>query len=450
LVAALAVGVLVPFTGTHGGLSILVAVFLALAVVGTLFALPLRYLPAITLLAALLVPTELSLFPRELQGASLGIVPLVVWTIRAPRSAKIPVGLRLFALTFAVWLVLCLSFEPLRTNKGVEWFVSVGMALVFSILSTPEGLRSDAFRPLFLKVTTVLGAYAILEGFVLHHNPLFGTLLQHTSWWASQTRSASYRATTLLGHPLVNGLVFSTAAVLAASDLAQRSRRTLPSLVRFLVLVGATDATHSRGATIALGVGVLVVIIFSRSLGRTGAARRLVLAMSLIVAALVLVYGLQAREESRGGQVSAQIRVAVIKRATEVVKRVGPFGAGPGESEAYRRAQRLPGWEQDLENSYAQLAVSLGPIGALLFTCLLLSVVAYGLRNDAVTGETAALIALLIDISGFNAIEGHTNVTILISLLVIAVVSTPRPRPYARGDLASTPPQLAFPPAHPV
>jgi hypothetical protein len=426
LLVAFAIGVLIPLADSRGQLPLFLGGFLALAVVGALFAAPLRYLPGLALLVALLVPTELSSLPHELQGASLGILPLAIWIIRAPRSTRIPAGLSAVASLFGVWLILSLLFAPLRTNKGLEWLFTVGLATVFAVVSAPEGLKAPAFRALFLNIATILGVYALLEGFILHHNILFGPIFEHTSWWATQRLSASYRVTTLLGHPLVNGLIFATASVLSASDLARRSRRTLFSLARFVILIGATDAAHSRGATISLAVGVLVVIIFSRTGGKGWATRRLVLVMGLFLGAAVLVYGLQARDESRGGRVSAEVRVAVITRASEAVHDVGAFGAGPGESEAYRRSKRLPGWQIDLENSYAQLAVSLGVIGALLLSLLLIAVVVVGLKNDLVTGEAAALLAILVDISGFNAIEGHPNVGVVIMLFVIAIITAPR------------------------
>jgi hypothetical protein len=443
--ALLAAGILIPFADSHGHFSLFLGSFLALAVVSLLFVIPIRLLPGITLLVTLLVPTELNLLPHELYGAALGIVPLAVWIIRAPSSStQTPAGLRILASLFGVWLILSMAFAHLHTNKGMEWLFTVGAATAFAVISAPTGLNARNFRALFLNVATVLGVYALLEGFVLHHNVLFGALFEHTTWWSTQRFAASYRVTTMLGHPLVNGLVFSAAAVLSASDLAQRSRRIPISLARFLILVGATDATHSRSATIALAVGVLVVIIFSRARGQDWATRRLVLVISLLCGAALLLYGLKARDESHGGQASAQVRVVVIERAVEAVRDVEPFGAGPGESEAYRRTKRLPGWQQDLENSYAQLAVSLGPIGVLLMVALLIAVVVFGLKNELVTGEAAALLAILIDIAGFNAIEGHPSIGILIALFVTAIVTAPRSQAvlthrYAQVDGRSVP-----------
>jgi hypothetical protein len=423
---AMLIGVSVPLADSAGDLSLFIGSFIAAAVVGLLFAMPLRLLPVLTLLVTLLVPNELNALPHALQGATFGIVPLAVWMIREPRSARTPNGLRILASLFSIWLILSAVFAPLHTHRGLEWLVTVGMALVFSIVSAPAGLKGRDFRGSFLNLTTVLGIYALLEGFILHRNVLFAALFEDTTWWHSQHYNVSYRVTTLLGHPLVNGLVFSAAAVLSASDLAQKSGRMRVSLLRFMVLVGATDATHSRGAAVALAIGVVIVIVFSRGVRRGLGTRRFALAIGLLVGGALLIYGLKARDESRQGKASAEVRVTVINRAKEAVRDLGPLGAGPGESEAFRHAKQLPGWEVDLENSYAQLAVSLGPIGALLMVTMLLAVVVVGLKNEQVTGEAAALFTILIDMGTFNTIEGHTNIGILLALFVIVIVTAPR------------------------
>ncbi|HLM86625.1 MAG TPA: O-antigen ligase family protein [Solirubrobacteraceae bacterium] len=428
----LATGLLIPLADSHGDLSVFVGCVFVATALGTLFVIPIRFLPAIALIVTLLVPTETTV-PHLFEGSALGGVPLIVWMIRAPRSGQTPTALRLLACLLGVWFVLSYVFAPLHTHRGAEWLVTATIVMVITVISTPQGLKPGDLRALFLAIATVLGIYALLEGFALHHNVLFASLFEHTTWWRALHYNASYRVTTLLGHPLFNGLVFSAAAVLAASNLVQQPKKPLVALARFIILVGATDATHSRGADIALAIGVGVVIAFSRGRGQGWRTRKLVLTISCLLGAVVLVYGLQARDESREGQSSAQTRIAVIKRASEALHHVEPFGAGPGESDAYRKAKRLPGWETDLENSYAELIVSLGPIGVLLVLALLIAVVAFGLQNELVRGEAAALLTILVSMAGFNAIEGHKPVMILIALLVIVILTAPRHKSIRRA-----------------
>jgi hypothetical protein len=57
---------------------------------------------------------------------------------------------------------------------------------------------------------------------------------------------------------------------------------------------------------------------------------------------------------------------------------------------------------------------------------LLATVVIFGVQNELVVGEAAALLTILVDIGGFNAVEGHRPVLILIALLAISVITAPR------------------------
>jgi hypothetical protein len=336
--------------------------------------------------------------------------------------ADTPLTVRLLALLFSVWLILSECFAPVHSHHGWEWLVTASIAVPLVVLAAPGGLRLQSFRALFLTISTLLGLYALIEGFLLHRNVLFARLFEHESWWTSQEHSASYRVTTLLGHPLVNGTVFSAAAVLAASDFLCRSSRPRLALARIAILIGATMATHSRGAALALGVGLIIVIFFTRA-GRVRANRRLVLTICSILGAAALIYGLQARDESKHGQESAEVRVAVIKRASETVRKLEPFGAGPGESDYYRTVKHLPGSTIDLENSYAELAVSLGLPGLLLAAALLIAIAVAGLRNPLTVGEAAVFAAILVDVGTFNALEGHPVVLVLIGLFAISIIA---------------------------
>ena len=151
------------------------------------------------------------------------------------------------------------------------------------------------------------------------------------------------------------------------------------------------------------------------------------LAAGAVMAALVIVSGLQARNESVQGQQSVALRSTVVTEAFQAVRTVEPFGAGPGESEPFRVARSLPGTGpgrayRPLENSYAELLVSLGPVGLGLFCALLLVPALAALRRGPNRDAAAALLALLTALGGFNAIEGFPSVLVLISLLLIAIM----------------------------
>jgi hypothetical protein len=426
--ALLSAGAAVPLADRAGELRLLIASASALAILASLFAMPIGTLGPLALAVTLLIPSEAAFLPHVLQGSALGIVPLAVWLVRAPGSRGAPAFTRLLGIALGMWLVLSFALAPLHTHRGSEWLLTAALSLVVVFVNPPQGLDRRALRRLFLAIATVLGAYAVLEGLVLHHNPLFSSLFDQTPWWKAEHDAVSYRVTGLLGHPLFNGLVFSSATVLAASELIRGAGRPILALGRLALLVTATDVVHSRGASIALAVGVLAVILTGggRAAGRT--RRRLLLAICLLAAATLLLAGLHARDESAQGQKSAQVRVATVTRAKQALSMVGPFGAGPGQSDAYRHANDLPGSGTALENSYAELAVSLGVVGLVLVALPLLSVVAIGLRNDATAGEAAALLTILVAMAGFNAIEGHKPTLILIALLCVSILAAPRAR----------------------
>jgi O-Antigen ligase len=419
---ALSLGALVSLSNGSQDVAYLIGGLGASLVVAALFLVPVGAFPGIVLLATLLIPTEVTLFPRVLQGAAIGVVPLVVWMFRTRRSVTVPGSLKVLASAFALWLVVSEVFAPVHTHHGWEWLATATIAVVF-VAVTPPPLESYKFRRSFLNLATWLGLYAVLEGFLLHSNPLFGQLLGHTAWWTAQQHGVSYRATTLLGHPLVNGTVFSAAAVLAAADLMERQGSPRLAWTRLAVLAAAVLATHSRGAAIALAVGVTVVIIFGHGRTRSLASRRLVLLVSAVFGAALVISGLQARNESSQGRASAAVRVAVVSRASQTLRGLEPFGAGPGESDTYRTRHQLPGSEVALENSYAELAVSLGPAGALIVLVLLLLPVIVGLRNGLVVGEAAALLTILVGITGYNAIEGHPSMLVLIGLFIASILT---------------------------
>jgi len=438
--AALGLGAAVAVAGTHhNALAYLVACLITAAVIPWLFVIPVRTLPAITLVVTLLVPTDIAQLPILLQGIAIGIVPLVIWTIRSPSLRASPV-IRVFALLFMTWMILSEIFAPIHTNRGVAWLVTAGVALVLTVCNTPAGLKPSSFRAFFLKIMTVLGSYGLVEGFVLHRNILFSPIFEHETWWAPLRDNASYRITTLLGHPLVNGTIFAAAAVLAASELIDRQDKPWHAYARLLILMGAVLATHSRSAAIALAVGILVVIVFGRARRMGLGNRRAILVITAIVSAGVIIVGLQARNESAGGRASAAFRVTVLKETVQALHVVGPLGAGPGQSDAYRAHVQLPGWETSLENSYAEAAVSLGLVGLVLLFALLMGPVILGLRNQLVVGEAAALLTIMVDIAGFNTLEGHTSVLVLMGLLMIAIFTgVDANRAESRSDARTAP-----------
>ncbi len=80
---ALALGVSLSLAAYGGKLPLFLGGLCSIAAVVALFLIPIRLLPGITLIVTLLVPTEVTFLPHELQGAVIGIVPFAVWLFRA-------------------------------------------------------------------------------------------------------------------------------------------------------------------------------------------------------------------------------------------------------------------------------------------------------------------------------------------------------------------------------
>lgn len=412
------------------GQSTRVAFFAALvAYVAAMAFVPVPSLPAVALAVTLLVPMTSSLLPVSAQGTPIGAIPLVVWLIRAPAPAARRWLPYCAGVALAGWMVLSEIAAPLHKSRGVEWLVTAVVCLVLP--ATRQRLVADTsqIRTWLLRITTPVACYALLEGFVLHRNVLFAFLYRGTEWWTSQQASVSYRATTLFGHPLVNGAIFAVAGTLAASEFVNRSDRPWWRLFQMGVFTGAVLATHSRGPAVALGAGIILVVIFSRRVVASSGVRRAILIAGAVLAGAIIYVGLQARAESAVGQSSAAVRVTVVSEALQAVHAVEPFGAGPGQSDAYRVANGLPGATgtvlQPLENSYAQLLVSLGFGGLGLFVLTVLSIALPGLRRPGVVGEAAALLVLLIAIGGFNALEGFPPVLVLMATLMLPLAAGP-------------------------
>jgi hypothetical protein len=458
LALAAVLGLLVAWGESHHHLSDVFAVIGVVTVLGALTVMPLRWLPAVALLVSLLIPAEAAFLPKLLEGAALGAVPLAVWAIRARGSVHAPAHIRFLALLFGAWLILSEAFAPFHTNRGWEWLVVSEITLVLIVVKAPAGLDPAKLRSVFLTVTTVVGVYALLEGFIIHSDPLFGRLFEHTLWWGRRHFAASYRISTLFGQPLDNGLVFSAAAALAASELMERRDKAGWALLRLAILVGAVTATHERGSALGLAVGMLAVLLFTRSRQRSDAfhvrARRLGLFAATAVGAAVLIIALQARSDSTQGRESASIRTAVVTRTTEALRGLEPFGAGPGEVDEDLTEKHLNvvkgatatagGANATLENSYAEVAVDLGPIGASIAVLLLAAILITGLRTPPSVGEAAALAALLVDIGGYNAIQGQRSVLVLIALFTIAIL-TGRNALKAQGAQATPLRQMTLP-----
>jgi hypothetical protein len=418
---------LLGFASAHSPQVLLVVIFGLATLCGLLVA-PARWLGALALVVTLVIPTNALPVPGFIQGLALGALPFAIWTLRG-RRMRVSAPSRVIALLLVFWLAASEVFAPIHTKRGIAWFVVALVVIALPALFGVVAAGARSLRRTFLFVTTGLGCYAIVEGFVLHANPLYGPLYAANQSFVHTW--TGYRVETLMGHPLVNGTIFAAAVVLAANELFEVRNTFTRSAARFGVLAGALAATQSRGAAIAAVAGVMALVVFNRAAPRLG-ARKLTLVLVGIALAAGLGTSLAARQSSAEGQSSAQIHLAVPAETARALEGASVFGAGPGQADAYRVARQLRGTGIALESGYAELAVSLGVAGALLFVALVLSSVAAGLRNRASVGEACALLTILIAVGGYNALEGHMGSLVIIGLFMASIAAT------HRGESAST------------
>jgi hypothetical protein len=83
-----------------------------------------------------------------------------------------------------------------------------------------------------------------------------------------------------------------------------------------------------------------------------------------------------------------------------------------------------------------------------LFVVAILSVALPGLRRPALVGEAAALLALMVAIGGFNAVEDFSPVLVLAALLIVPLAGRSGRPQVARRAAAAGNRAVVKPPVH--
>ncbi len=397
-----------------------------------LLVLPRAWLPALALALAALLPVTWLPVPRVLVTLSPAVAVIGVWCLRLA-AAEAPLRLRrptpgsrapaLVAVGLAGWLVASLLLTRF-VGTAVAW--TAGFAVLALLPAALAPFEPAAARPIvstWTGLAAVLGVYASLEAWVLRDNPLLG--------WAYRSAPAPdgfdqiwsvYRATTTMGHPLVNATFFAVALPLAV-DRALRHRRPLD-----LAAVAATGAgllaTGSRGALVAGAVAATVTCALAV---RDADARRWAPAVLALVAVGVVVGGttLLARTASAEGRDSLTYRIEVLGDALAVAGDNVAFGVGPGaagvvKGEAERGVAAFP-----YENAWVEMVVATGAPGALLLA-VLCALAARRAARAGRAGVAGAVVAYAITAATFNLLEGHRPAHVLLGALLVAAAGPAR------------------------
>jgi hypothetical protein len=434
----MALGVL---TGLRPALAVLV--FTAALGVAVLAVLPRHWLPSVALVAFALLPVKWLPVPDLLSTVTPSALVLAVWAVRLlaeerlvltalGRSRRPRVAL---AVVAGLWLVV-------TTVTSASPAVSLGWALSFTMLVLVPSVFA-VFEPragmILLRsvaaLTAVLGLAAAVETWVLQANPLLQRFYAAAGPADSFTQIWSvYRATTTLGHPLVNGAFFTTTTCLALGGFLL-SRRA-PWLAAVALGAAGVVASGSRGAALGLALGVLVTAVLEvRARPDDRVARALLAGPLLAGAAMALL--LQHRASTADGPDSLAYRLKVLTPGIDVASRNPLLGTGPGTA-GYLKSEQSPlvssrsGFdpipELSFENSWLELLIGIAVPGVVLLITLVL-LVGWQARLAQRSGVAGAVVAWTVTAGTFNLVEGHRPALMLFGALVVAAVSAPDGRP---------------------
>jgi hypothetical protein len=138
---------------------------------------------------------------------------------------------------------------------------------------------------------------------------------------------------------------------------------------------------------------------------------------------------LASRFDSVESQQSSAFRSSVLTNIEQAQRGLGWFGSGPGSAQLWRIHLGFnPLWT--MENSWADAAVSLGTMGAVLMAMVFLIFISRGLLEPKAVPEAGALLALTLASAGFNALEVTPSLLVLMALLMwsIRALSDSSPR----------------------
>jgi len=284
----------------------------------------------------------------------------------------------------------------------------------------------------------VLGAYALIEAFVLHANPLLGGIFAGGPAALSQ-HYAIYRATTTLGHPVDNGLFFVVAVPLALGRVVSRDRVRWHLLATALA-GGGVIASGTRTAVVGALISGAVVLFGPTSAmvrRRGGVGVRLAVAMAMALTLVLGIWYVSARNTSAEGSTSASFRTTEITVAKLGIAESPVVGVGPGVA-AVRWKTELTGTNGAgaFESIWLEIVVGSGLPGLVLGLGVFATAIGTALRGRA-TPAAAAMVAFLVTASGFNVWEGGRPIQVRTGLLLVMCLAVARPGRLSGSELGA-------------
>ncbi len=379
---------------------------LALVLFATL---PLAYLPVPSGLLTVSPPVLLML-----------ILALRTVLERPSRGRFVLSGVVCLLLGFGGWLFVSVVASDYR-SVSIGWFVSYGCLVVLpALLATTDPKIRDALRYTWVVLGALLGAYALLEAFVLQANPLLDPVYARGVRDPLVQQWSVYRATTTLGHPVSNGAFFAIAVPLALG--AALSRRSGFAAMAAVIAAGGVVASGSRSAFGAMLLGAAVVVLLPAAgrgpRGRTDVVARAAGVMAIIAALVGGTAYLAARDASGEGTSSARFRATQIPIALQRVREAPVFGTGPGAASFSEQSllARIGG-AGAFESYWLELVVGAGIPGLLLGAGVVVAALFVALRSGA-PDVAGALVAWTVTATLLNALEGGRPDQLVLGLVL--------------------------------
>ena len=426
-------------SGPLGGAAVAAA-----AVVGALsLVLPHHAWPAVLLVVTMAAPGAALPLPGNGSGngaVSPSLLVLMAWVVLemrqrwcgAPRRTVHPAVLATVA-ALSAWLVVGTITSTARLTSA-SWTLNLlllGMAPL--LLTGPRGAR--LLVRAWVVLAAVLGAYALVEGLVLHANPVWG--------WAGAPGGA--RASVSSSTPLTAALFFAPSLVLALAGWL-RDRRA-GSAACALLVAGGLAASGARGALLACAAGLLVVL--APTLLRVRGALRLPVVVALVLVVLgtgVAAVGLAQRDRAGDADGSFLVHARSASTGLLLAREAGWRGFGPGTAYTVKTQTPGPAGDEDrsIENAWLELSVASGLVGAVLLATTVVVAVLLALRRRR-WGPAGALVALSADLVTFNALEGARPTSMVLLGLLLASCAVP-PTTSGTGDRELAPGRSVGPP----
>lgn len=291
------------------------------------------------------------------------------------------------------------TFFAKSTLGALNWiFYSMAIGYVpFKVITYLE--RIELMKT--IRTLVILGVVCAIEGMVEYS-------LKHSILYPISPG----RLTSLLGHPLVNGMIFS---ILLPYSLFLYSRTKEKKFIGCAIIyIIAIILTQARGSWIALASGLFFVLLMAPIRVKI----RVTIAIILVSGTIAAVPLLRDTVSSRAGEYEGQqysswnIRLKSIPVALDILRDKPFFGGGPFNAGRYKDeyATNITLRKTAFENSYLGFLVDFGIVGFLLLFSIFAAVMArvvLAARSHIAQGRKMyfvlwSLITMFINMGTFN------------------------------------------------